>query len=123
MAYDRYSILKSLKDAVKGMATEVFYTDRPAETAANYKNFIVIRLGTMNDNGAYGNTYANLIIFVKDKAGEEATKDMEDLKVKVMSVLPINNDLIYTDKPQLLGGQSDSDGYHYITVYFNIWIK
>ena len=122
-AYDRLKILESLKTSFIDVIPYIHYSDRPSGTSAQKDSFMVIRLGDMEDLGAYGESYVNLFLFHRDLNGLERTSKLEDMQKAVLSKLPINNDLFYTERPQLLQGKSDGSGFHYLSIYFDITIK
>lgn len=123
MAFNRLDILKSLKTSFKDAISTIYYTDRPSSTSAQQDSFAVIRNGDISDLHAYGETYVSILIFQRDINGLENTFQLDKLQKSIVSLLPINNDLFYTENPQLLGSRSDGDGFHYITLYFGITIK
>ena len=121
--FNRYDILKSLKDTFRSVFDTIYYTDRPNSTTSQKDTFLVIRNGAMSDEHAYGDTYVSLMIFKKDIEGVENTKELDKIVKSAVSLLPINNSLFYTEHPQLLQNKSDGSGFHYTTVYFGITIK
>lgn len=121
--FDRLAILKSLKSSFKDVIPTIYYTDRPSSTTSQKDTFMVIRNGNMDDLGAYGETYINLLIFQKDTNGLEETDKLDLLQKAIVGKLPINNGLFYTERPQLLPSKSDGSGFHYLTIYFEITIK
>jgi len=121
--FHRLEILKSLKESFKDVIPVVYYTDRKSSTTTQQDTFLVIKNGDMEDFGAYGDSYINLMIFQKDIDGLENTSQIDFFQKAIVSKLPINNDLFYTGYPHLLGCKSDGSGFHYLTIYFNIIIK
>lgn len=121
--FNRLDILKSLKASFKDVIATIYYTDRPGSTTTQQDTFMVIRNGDMADRNAYGETYVSLLIFQKDINGLENTAVLDTLQKGVTAKLPINNDIFYTEHPQLLGCKSDGSGFHYLTIYLGITIK
>ena len=122
-SFDRLNILKSLKASFKDAIATIYYTDRPSSTTTQQDTFMVIRNGDMADLHAYGETYVSLMIFKKDINGLEDTAELDKLQKAVIAILPLNNDIFYTEHPQLLGCKSDGSGFHYLTIYLGITIK
>jgi hypothetical protein len=121
--FNRLDILKSLKSYFKDIFTTIYYTDRPSSTTTQQDTFLVIKNGSMEDMHAYGDTYVSLQIFQKDINGLENTSAIDKLQKSVVDKLPINNDIFYTEHPQVLDCKSDGSGFHYLTIYFGITIK
>jgi len=121
--FNRLDILKSLKASFKDVIATIYYTDRPGSTTTQQDAFMVIRNGDMADRNAYGETYVSLLIFQKDINGLENTAELDKLQKAVIARLPLNNDIFYTEHPQLLGCKSDGSGFHYLTIYLGITIK
>lgn len=121
--FNRLDILKSLKASFKDVIATIYYTDRPGSTTTQQDTFMVIRNGDMADRNAYGETYVSLLIFQKDINGLENTAELDKLQKAVIARLPLNNDIFYTEHPQLLGCKSDGSGFHYLTIYLGITIK
>ena len=121
--FNRLDILKSLKASFKDVIATIYYTDRPGSTTTQQDTFMVIRNGDMADRNAYGETYVSLMIFKKDINGLENTAELDKLQKAVIARLPLNNDIFYTEHPQLLGCKSDGSGFHYLTIYLGITIK
>jgi hypothetical protein len=122
-SFGRLDILKSLKASFKDIFDTIYYTDRPSSTTSQKDTFMVIKSGDMADRHAYGETYVSIQMFQKDINGLENSPQLESLQKSVINKLPINNDLFYTEHPQLLPSKSDGSGFHYITVYLGITIK
>ncbi len=123
MDFNRLSILKSLKTRLKGVITTIYYTDRPSSTTSQKDTFMVIKGGDMADLHAYGETYVSLMVFQKDINGLENTAELDRLQKEIVANLPIDDELFYTEHPQLLGCKSDGSGFHYLTIYMGITIK
>ena len=121
--FNRLDILKSLKASFKDVIATIYYTDRPGSTTTQQDTFMVIRNGDMADRNAYGETFVSLLIFQKDINGLENTAELDKLQKAVIARLPLNNDIFYTEHPQLLGCKSDGSGFHYLTIYLGITIK
>jgi hypothetical protein len=121
--FNRLEIFKSLKNTFKEIIPAIYYTDRPNSTVEQKDSFMVIRGGDMEDLHAYGETYVNLMIFQKDVNNLENTLALDNLQKGIVDKLPINNDLFYTEHPQLIPSKSDGDGFHYLTIYLGLTIK
>jgi hypothetical protein len=122
-SFNRLDILKSLKSSFKDVITTIYYTDRPSSTSTQQESFMVIKNGNMDNLHAYSETYVSVLVFQKDINGLENTPQLDKLQKAIFSKLPINNDMFYTEHPQLLGCKSDGSGFHYLTIYFGITIK
>ena len=120
---NRLSLLRSLKETFASAVGTVFLTDRPSSTATQKDAFMVIRMGDMDNLGAYGESSVTLMLFQKDVNGLESTSLLDTMKDAVLSLMPINNELFYSERPQVLGSRSDGSGYHYLCIYFDITIK
>lgn len=123
MEFNRLDILKIFKTAFSDIVPKVYYTDRPSSTNTQYSTFIVVKSGDMEDNGAWQDSYINLLIFAKDTDGLESTSVLDGLQKEIFNKLPITNDILFTQKPMMLESKSDGSGFHYITIYFGIIIK
>lgn len=123
MEFNRLDILKIFKTAFSDIVPKVYYTDRPSSTNTQYSTFIVVKSGDMEDNGAWQDSYINLLIFAKDTDGLESTSVLDGLQKEIFNKLPITNDILFTQKPMMLESKSDGSGFHYLTIYFGIIIK
>ena len=123
MEFNRLDILKIFKTAFSDIVPKVYYTDRPSSTNTQYSTFIVVKSGDMEDNGAWQDSYINLLVFAKDTDGLESTSVLDGLQKEIFNKLPITNNILFTQKPMMLESKSDGSGFHYLTIYFGIIIK
>ena len=122
-AYQRINILSALRTALEAVSTSIVYTDRVTATTTQQDSFAVIKLGSTEGKGAYGDSYVTLRLFVKDKDGFERTSILAGMESKVYQALPINNSLFYTQNYSSLESKSDGNGFHYLTIYFDLILK
>ena len=122
-AYQRINILSALKTAFGEVSGVITFTDRISATTTQKDSFAVIKLGSIEGQGAYGDTYVTVRLFVRDKDGLEQTHILADMESEVYQALPINNSLFYTQNYNSLESKSDGNGFHYLTIYFDLILK
>lgn len=122
-AYQSLNILLAIKAALVNISPNRYLDDRPTATISQQDTFAVIALGDTYGLGAYGDSYATVKVFSKDIDGLERRNVLSDMESKVYQALPINNALFYTQKPHTLKSKSDGNGFHYITIYFDLILK
>ncbi len=122
-AYQSLNILLAIKAALVNVSPNRYLDDRPTATTSQQDTFAVIALGDTYGLGAYGDSYATVKVFSKDIDGLERRNVLSDMESKVYQALPINNALFYTQKPHTLKSKSDGNGFHYITIYFDLILK
>jgi hypothetical protein len=120
--YGRIEIMEKLDAYFKDVCT-VYPTDRPSSTNTQKDRFVVIDVGDMDDKGAYQESYVELKVFMKDRNNMEDTYALDSLQKSLLAKFPLNNELFYSERPQLLKSRSDGSGFHYLTIYFDITIK
>ena len=122
-AYQRLNIISAIRTAMQNVTPTVYRDDRPSAITSQQNAFAVVKLGDTYNLGAYGDTYATVKLFVRDDSGMERTDLLSDMESKAYKELPINNALFYTQKPHTLQSKSDGNGFHYITIYFDLILK
>ena len=123
-AYNRLSILALLKSSFSGISDKMFLTDRPTSTTSQSDSFSVIKIGDMENLNAYGSSYVTIRAFAKDTDdGLERTNILSNMEQSIYSILPLNNTLFYTCNPKSMESKSDGNGFHYLTIFFDIILK
>lgn len=116
--FDRMGILRVLSDTISDVSGNVFITGRPAATAEQMDNFVVVALtGSMNDRNAYGDSHIRIDVFAKNRSGGiEATDKLEEMQRKVFEKFPLVNEKFTSYKPALIAGGDDGLGFHYLMI-------
>ena len=122
-AYQRINILSALKTAFTEVSTSIVFTDRPSATTTQKDSFAVIKLGSTENQGAYGDSYVTVRLFAKDLNGLENCSVLATMEASLYQSLPKNNSLFYTQNYISLESKSDGNGFHYLTIYFDLILK
>ena len=123
-AYNRLSILASLKSTFISTLGNIYISDRPTSTVDQLDSFSVIKIGSVGNMNAYGDSYVSIRLFAKDTDDNlEDTKVLSNMEQNVYSLLPLNNSLFYTCNPKSMESKSDGNGFHYLTIFFDIILK
>lgn len=127
MAYTSLSILNQLTVDFRGVSKNVFYNNRPTATQTVMNEFVVLcSSGTILDKKQYGSTYCDVYVFVKDRDNGSMSNEtkIDSMAKDILSRFPLSNDVYYSSsEPQFFPSQSDTLGFHYIRVYFEIIIR
>jgi hypothetical protein len=122
--------LKSLFDMAKTVSDNVFTNDRPAAVAKQMNDFIVVslpgQLSAMTYGSGFGNvrTYCTIEVYVRQKkGGSEDLNTMDDLVGKVLSLFPVNDDVITASRPNLTLKGSDGLGFSATLIRADLVIK
>ena len=122
-AYQRMNILEALRTALEAVSTSIVYTDRVTATTTQQDSSAVIKLGSTEGKGAYGDSYVTVRLFAKDLNGLENCSVLATMEASLYQSLPINNSLFYTQNYNSLESKSDGNGFHYLTIYFDLILK
>jgi len=116
------SLLLCLRDGLSGVCDNIFPTSRP--NSDTMSEFIIISYpNRIQDNKAYGTTYCWIELYVKDlTGGVENLPAISALQDKVYSKLPISTGTYLISNPTIMALESDTVGFHYLSIRCNVLI-
>lgn len=123
-------ILRSMYDAVSGIADATYLQDRPKATDDRINSYILVELPTSLRSGVLdtGNSGYNdftstcrITLFVRNRtrAGNinEIDVNSVDSKVKsILSLFPVCDDKVQITSPAVLLSGDDESGFHYVFI-------
>lgn len=92
-SYDTIKIRTALYTSIAalGICNDIFVGSRPSSMPATMSKFMVIKIASIDDQVAMGETIASIFIYVKNKAGGIEDSVMHSsLFQSIISALPIN---------------------------------
>lgn len=121
--------LEFLYNQAKAISKNVFVTNRPSSVSTSMSEFVVVSVPTRIQERTIGyddyaqQTTGRIMIFVRDLSnGTQNVAKTQELLDVTKTLFPMSNEEVKCYRPTVINTGSDDNGFHTITLQFDILI-
>jgi hypothetical protein len=128
-SFDLQTPLQFLYNQAKAISKNVFVVNRPTSVSESMSDFVVVSLPTRIMERTIGyddyaqQTTGRIMIFVRDLAnGTQNIAKTQTLLSAAKELFPMSNENVKCYRPTIINTGSDDNGFHTITIQFDLLI-